>query len=157
MPDDSVMRLVYLALLFAALAGWAVVELRKGLGRSFKMVAAWALIFLGVMAVYGLWGDITRGMKPSQQVGAGAVTLPRADDGHYYAQLSIGGKEVTFMVDTGASDLVLTPQDAQRVGIDPATLMYMGQASTANGIVRTAHLALQDVAFGPFHDASVAA
>ena len=65
MPDDTVMRLIYLGLLLATLAGWAAVELRKGLGRSVKMVLAWGMILLGLMAVYGLWGDITRGLRPS--------------------------------------------------------------------------------------------
>ncbi len=157
MPDDTVMRLLYLALLVAALSGWAIVELRKGLGRTVKMVLGWGLIFLGMMAVYGLWGDITRGMKPVQQVGAGEVTLPRADDGHYYAQVAVNGVTVEFMVDTGASDVVLSPQDARKVGIDPQGLVYMGQASTANGMVRTARVALPDVSFGPFHEPSLGA
>lgn len=157
MSDDTVMRLIYLGLLLAALAGWAVVELRKGLGRSVKMVMAWGMIFLGLMAVYGLWGDITRGSRPSQQVGAAQVTLPRAEDGHYYANLEIQGKEITFLVDTGASDVVLSQEDARRVGIDPASLPYLGRALTANGPVRTARVNLPDVRFGPFADARLGA
>jgi len=157
MPDDTVMRVVYLGLLLATLAGWAMVELRKGLGRSVKMALAWAMILLGFMAVYGLWGDITRGIRPSQQAGAAEVTLPRAADGHYYAQLHIQGQEISFMVDTGASEVVLTQRDAHRLGIDPASLLYLGQAFTANGPVRTARVDLSDVRLGPFTDASLAA
>lgn len=157
MPDDSVMRIVYLALLLAALAGWAMVELRKNFGKTLKLVLAWGMIFIGMMAVYGLWGDLQRGMKPRQQVGAGEITLPRAQDGHYYADLVVGGVPVTFMADTGASSVVLTEKDARRVGIDPGALAYMGEASTANGIVRTARVTLKDVRFGPFEDASLPA
>ena len=98
-------------------------KMRKGLGRSVKMVLAWGMILLGLMAVYGLWGDITRGLRPSQQVGAAEVTLPRAEDGHYYAQLQIQGQEISFMVDTGASDVVLTQADARKLGFDPAGLL----------------------------------
>jgi len=157
MPDDTVMRLIYLGLLLATLAGWAAVELRKGLGRSVKMVLAWGMILLGLMAVYGLWGDITRGLRPSQQAGAAGVTLPRAEDGHYYAQLQIQGQEISFMVDTGASDVVLTQADARKLGFDPAGLLYLGQAFTANGPVRTARVELGDVQFGPFRDVSLGA
>lgn len=157
MPDDTLMRLVYLGLLFAVLVGWALVELRKGFGRTVKMALAWGLIFLGVMAVYGLWGDITRGAKPGQQAGAAEVTLPRAPDGHYYAQVSVGGTSLEFMVDTGASDVVLSPQDARKIGVDPAGLIYMGQAATANGMVRTARVTLPEVRFGPFEDKGLAA
>ena len=61
------------------------------------------------------------------------------------------------MVDTGASDVVLTQRDARRLGIDPASLLYLGQAFTANGPVRTARVDLSDVRLGPFADASLAA
>ena len=152
MADDSVMRLVYLALLLAALGGWAVVEMRKNWGKTMKMILAWGMIFLGMMAVFGLWGDIQRGMKPRQQVGNGVVTLPRAQDGHYYAEVAINGKTVTFMVDTGASTVVLSPNDAAKVGIDPTKLAFMGQALTANGMVRTARVSLPNVTFGPFQE-----
>ncbi len=157
MPDDTVMRLVYMGVLLATLAGWAIVEMRKGLGRTVKMMLAWGMILLGLMAVYGLWGDITRGLRPSQQADAAQVTLPRAADGHYYAQIQIQGQEISFMVDTGASDVVLTRRDARKLGIDPASLLYLGQAFTANGPVRTARVDLSDVRFGPFRDASLGA
>lgn len=146
------MRLVYFGLLVVALAGWGLLEMRRNFGRTLKTVLAWVMIFVGMMAVYGLWGDIQRGMRPTQQAGAAEVTLPRAPDGHYYAQVAVQGKTVTFMVDTGASDVVLTPADARKIGIEPATLVYIGQAATANGMVRTARVTLPNVNFGPFHD-----
>lgn len=146
------MRLVYVGLLVVALSGWGFVELRRNFGKTLKMVLAWVMIFVGLMAVYGLWGDIQRGMRPAQQVGSTDVTLPRAQDGHYYAQVAVDGVKLTFMVDTGASDVVLTPADARKVGIAPGSLAYIGQASTANGMVRTARVTLPNVTFGPFHE-----
>ena len=157
MNTDSLLHLVYLGILAVSMTGWAVIEFRKGALRSLKIGLAWVMILLGLMALYGLWGDITRGMKPQQTSGAAVVTLPRAADGHYYAQVAIGRAEVTLMVDTGASDLVLSPQDARKVGLDPAALVYVGEASTANGMVRTARVRLDRVRFGPFQDAGVAA
>ena len=157
MPDDTMMRFLYLALLLAALVGWAMVEMRKDWGKTVKMVLAWGMIFLGMMAVYGLWGDIQRGTKPRQQVSDATITLPRAQDGHYYADLTINGKNVTFMADTGASSVVLSPDDARKVGIDPAALAFIGQATTANGTVRTARVTLPKVSLGPFRDAALPA
>ncbi len=52
---------------------------------------------------------------------------------------------------------MLSPADARRVGIDPAKLAFIGQAMTANGIVRTAYVTLTNVSFGPFHDATLPA
>ncbi len=155
--DDTWMRALYVGLLLASLTGWAVVELRKGAGRMAKMVLAWGMIFLGLVALYGLWGDIRRGIRPSQEVTAGSVILPRGDDGHYYATLEIGGVPVLFMADTGASEVVLNAKDAARLGITGDGLAFTGQAMTANGMVQTARVTLRDVKFGPFSDAAIPA
>ena len=52
---------------------------------------------------------------------------------------------------------VLTQADARKLGFDPAGLLYMGQAFTANGPVRTARVELGDVQFGPFRNVSLGA
>ena len=51
-------------------------------------------------------------------------------------------RPVRFMVDTGASDIVLSRRDAERVGIEPGSLSYLGRARTANGAVATAPVRL---------------
>ena len=80
--------------------------------------------------------------------------MPRAEDGHYYLTLMINGTAVPFMVDTGASGMVLAGTDATRLGIDPESLRYLGEASTANGVVRTARVTLPLVELGPFRNES---
>ncbi len=158
MDGDNIARLSYLALLLAAVGGWIIVEYRSRLGQALRTAAAWGLIFIGVAAGYGLWKDIRTDMIPSQiMTDSGKMELPRAEDGHYYATLTINGTKVRFMADTGASNMVLSRKDAQRLGIDPDGLLYLGQASTANGQVRTAHVTLDSVDFGPFHDTPFAA
>lgn len=157
MEGELWMRAIYVGLLLAALSGWAFAEARKGMGRMVKMALAWGMIFLGLVALYGLWGDIRRGIHPVQVAGADVMTLPRADDGHYYATLEIGGVAVQFMADTGASDVVLTARDASRLGLGTADTVFTGQAMTANGPVRTARVRLEDVRFGPFADAEIPA
>ena len=64
---------------------------------------------------------------------------------------------VNFVVDTGATDVVLSEVDARRVGLDPEGLIYSGRASTANGIVRTARVRLEDVSVGGFDEGSLRA
>ncbi len=150
-------RLIYLVLLLASLGGWIMVEYRNRMGAALRSVLAWGMIVVGLMAGYGLWGDIRNDIMPMQSVSSGEVTIPRAQDGHYYPSLEVGGQQITFMADTGASSVVLSPSDARALGIDPDSLAYMGQAMTANGVVRTATVTLHDVGFGPFHDDSVTA
>lgn len=158
MSQIEPMRLLYLALLLVAVGGWVMVEYRGRAGQALRAGAAWGMIFLGVVALYGLWGDIRRDIRPMQEMTAsGSVTIPRAADGHYYARLAVGGQQITFLADTGATGVVLSPRDARRLGIDTASLNFLGQAMTANGPVATATLILRDVGLGPFHDAAIPA
>ena len=158
MDGDTLGRMAYLVLLLVAVGGWVMVEYRKRLGLALRTAMAWGLIFLGVMAGYGLWNDIRQDVLPRQMVTeGGTVELPRALDGHYYAQVDINGTGVLFLADTGASNMVLSRRDAERLGIDPEMLVFAGQASTANGTVRTARVTLPEVALGPFRDNDFAA
>lgn len=156
MEGDTIGRFLYLALLLAAVGGWIMVEFRQRMGQTLRLGMAWGLIFLGLIAGYGLWKDIRHDILPRQMVTeAGEVVLPRAEDGHYYAQIGVGGATLPVLADTGASNVVLSPGDARRLGIDPAGLVYTGQAMTANGLVRTARVTLDSLRLGPFEDRDV--
>ena len=153
MDGETLARVGYLAIILAALGGWVMVEFRQRMGQALRMALAWGLIFVGMMAGYGLWSDIRRDIMPIQEVSADAtVEVPRAADGHYYLTLLINGTGVPFMVDTGASGMVLSARDAGRLGIDLAGLSFRGQATTANGVVRTARVSLPLVELGPFRN-----
>jgi aspartyl protease family protein len=157
MDNDTFGRLAYLVLLLLAVSGWIMVEYRGRMGVAMRTAAAWGLIFVGVAAGYGLWTDIQTRIAPMQAVVAGAVEMPRAEDGHYYATLTINGKDVQFLADTGATNMVLSRADAERVGVDMEGLRFIGEAMTANGMVRTARVKLPQVDFGPFADRDVVA
>lgn len=158
MDGDMIGRLAYLGLLLAAVGGYVIVEFRGRMGQALRTAAAWGLIVIGLMAGYGLWNDLRTDLLPRQSViTGGEIRLPRAEDGHYYLTLTMNGTEVPFMVDTGASQMVLTSRDAERLGIDPASLLFLGEARTANGTVRTARVTLTDVTLGPHQDDSVTA
>ncbi|MFO1203589.1 MAG: TIGR02281 family clan AA aspartic protease [Tabrizicola sp.] len=153
MDGETFARVAYLAIILAALGGWVMVEFRQRMGQALRMALAWGLIFVGVMAGYGLWSDIRRDVMPIQEVAQdGSVEVPRSADGHYYLTLMIDGTGIGFMVDTGASGMVLGRGDAERLGIDPAGLQFRGEAYTANGVVRTARVTLDEVELGPFRN-----
>ncbi|MGL5009923.1 MAG: retropepsin-like aspartic protease family protein [Paracoccaceae bacterium] len=157
MDGDDYGRLAYLLLLLMAVSGWVFVEYKGRMGFAMRSAMAWVMIFVGVAAGYGLWTDMQDRAAPMQSVEAGTVALPRAFDGHYYATLTINGVEMEFLVDTGATQMVLSLGDAERLGIDPASLLFLGEAQTANGVVRTARVVLPVVEFGPFRDTDVVA
>ncbi|ESW59701.1 MAG: aspartyl protease [Rhodobacter sp. CACIA14H1] len=153
MDQETTGRLFYLVLLLAAVGGYVIVEFRQRMGQTLRTAAAWGLIFIGVMAGYGLWNDLRTDIAPRQMVAeGGTVEVPRAADGHYYLTLTVNGTPVQFLADTGATSMVLSSADARRLGIDPDGLVYVGRAQTANGTVATARVRLETVELGPYRD-----
>lgn len=149
MTTDQIMQLTYLVLLGTAIGGSAIVAGRSNMGKMAQQAAIWALIFIGVVGAYGLWEDISNDVTARQSfIDDSTVEVPRSPDGHYYLTLEIDGTPVEFVVDTGASQIVLSQLDARRIGIDPASLRYSGSANTANGVVRTAPVVLDRIALG---------
>ncbi|MEM9707480.1 MAG: TIGR02281 family clan AA aspartic protease [Pseudomonadota bacterium] len=150
MDSADIPRLAYLALLGLAVAGWFFAEARQSMGKTLRQAMVWGLIFLGVIAAVGLWEDIRRDVAPRQAVfeDGSRIEVPRSPDGHYHLTLRLNGAPVDFIVDTGASNLVLSTDDARRVGIDADALRYTGFANTANGTVRTADVRLNEVSLG---------
>ena len=159
MDGDNLARLIYLVLLGSVIGGYFIMQNRNNLGKTAQHAAIWGLIFVGVVAVIGLWGDIRNSVMPTQSYidGQATVEVPRSNDGHYYVTLEIDGTPVRFVIDTGASDVVLTQDDARNIGIDVDNLFYGGIANTANGEVRTARVKLHNVQLGEITDLVVAA
>lgn len=77
--------------------------------------------------------------------------------GHYLIEAMVNGAPVTFLVDTGASDVVLTMSDARRVGLPPQTLAFTERYATANGEVRGAPVTLRELRIGQLRLYDVAA
>ncbi len=159
MTPDDYGSLLYLGLLLLLIGGSYLLASRGRMGQVLTQAAIWALIFLGTIAVYGLWPEIRSAMIPTQQAlltpEGQAVTVPRAVNGHYYLTLRINDVPVVFTVDTGATDLVLSRDDARAIGIRPEDLAYLGMAGTANGTVRTARVTLDEVALEQIVDRDV--
>lgn len=159
MSDFDYARLIYLVLLGGAVLLWFFAQNRNSLGKVTQQALIWGLIFVGVIAGVGLWGDIRQTVQPGTALVSDGYTveLPRALDGHYYLTAKVNGAAVPFVVDTGASQIVLTKADAERAGLDTSELAYIGRANTANGEVRTAPVWLESIEFGPVRDEGVSA
>lgn len=152
-------RLIYLGLLVVVIGGYFLVINRQSLGRVAQQAAIWVFIFLGAIVAVGVWGDIRDQVIPRQSVvmDGARIVVPRAADGHFYLTLGINGTPVRFMLDTGASEMVLRMQDAERAGVDTDRLIFSGRALTANGRVETAPVRLDTVTLGGVAERNVPA
>lgn len=107
----------------------------RPLGRG--MLAIFWLLALALLTVFfGSWED--KQYNPNQTVnsqqgdGLREVVLQRNRYNHYVANGQINGKEVTFMLDTGATAVVVPKNLANKLGLIPGKRYF---ASTANGRV----------------------
>ncbi len=154
MTGDDKVYIFYMVLLLTFVGGSFLYSRRGKLSQTVQQGLIWGLIFVGTITAYGFKDVFRAQIFPSTAInnGTGSVTLSRANDGHFYANLKINEQYVEFVIDTGASAIVLSKSDAQRVGIETDSLNYLGQANTANGTVSTAFVRLDVVALGNIVD-----
>lgn len=155
---DELGRMAYLVLLLVAVGGFLLFELRARPGKTLRLAAAWAMIFLGVIALAGLWGDIRQAVAPqARMLEGGRIEVPMGGDGHFHLTARVNGQPVRFVIDTGATTIALAEDDARRAGIDPGSLAFVGQARTANGMVQTATVMLDSLTIGEIAERDVPA
>lgn len=154
LTTDEAARVVYLGLLAIVLTSYALVATRGRILTLVRHSLLWALLFTGLTAAYGLWDTVGPRMIGVQQADGRALEARRGSDGHFHLTLGIAAQPgadvvpVRFILDTGASDLVLTQSDAARLGFSPGDLAFTGTARTANGMTRTAQIRLDRVVLG---------
>ncbi len=103
-------------------------------------------LWLGIIAVLALGyayreeiAEVPQRLAIAFGTGRPVVTAPHelviSQDGEGVFQVvgQVNGQPVRFMIDTGASETVLAPQDAQRLGVDVSGLSFDVLSETANG------------------------
>ena len=123
----------------------------------FRHAAIWGAVFAVLLLAFsfkddarGLFDRMRAELLPHRGQAVGETLLLRArEDGHFVVQALVDGVPIRFLVDTGASDVVLSPWDAERLGLDPSRLNYSRIYRTANGTVRGAPVVLGRVSAGP--------
>ena len=126
-------------------------------GQKARHAAIWVGI-VGVLFVIAAYRDELEGVSQrlrSQLSGAYPVAagerrlvVTQDDQGGFFVMGKVNGQPVRFLVDTGASDTVLSPDDAHRLGLDTGPLRYDRSAETANGIGHGALVTANSVAVG---------
>ena len=87
--------------------------------------------------------------EPRQPATSGrSLTLDSDRQGHFKTEARVDGRFIDFLVDTGASVVVLRESDAARVGIHPMPRDYTALVSTANGKIKAAPAKLDRIEVG---------
>jgi aspartyl protease family protein len=130
----------------------------------------WALRYLVVAVVAGVAFGALKGRDreslelAARDVSGDARGAPAAPDhgdagdlehiidagphGHFLVEAVVDGVPIDFLVDTGASHVVLSLEDARRLGYTPTTLRFTQQFQSANGTVRAAPVELRELRIG---------
>jgi aspartyl protease family protein len=160
------LRLVYLCVILAALSGGLAARLQARPGTVIAQAGTWAVVFAALILIYSYRDQFTllrdrfeAELIPAQgeQTGPASVAFPLESDGHYHVYGAVNGTAVRFLVDSGSSDIVFSPEDARMLGMQPEALDYTMTAQTANGVVRGAPIRIQTLKIGPIimHDVPV--
>ena len=143
--DGRNYHLIYLTVLLLVIGGGAALTNRRRWKQNLKYATWWVVIFLVIMVGH-TYKDVLLDSKLASELipgsttiqGDGSITLNARADGHFYINARINGKKTRFLIDTGASDIMLTQKAADRIGLviaDGATKrIYSTASGTSSGL-----------------------
>jgi aspartyl protease family protein len=162
--DDDNRRLVYLVALLALVGGGSLGGIARrgapGVLRAAGQLGIWIGIAVALLLGYSYRAEVSdAGRRISalllpaqgQAVDGQTMCFTLEADRQFHVKAMVGGMPVYFLVDTGASDVLLSQADARRVGIDPGSLSYTQLYRTASGTARGAAVTLPEIDIGTIH------
>ena len=167
LDDGDWRNLLYLLLLLAMMLAGIFSQRDLNFKKILKYLGAWSVVGLILIVLYSYRYEfddfkqrILGELNPSlaQKTNSGEIVVSAAQDGHFYLSAKVnGGLPISFMVDTGASDVVISLDEAKKLGINVAKLDFNKRYQTANGMVRGASVVLDEIEFGgvKFYNVSV--
>ena len=155
--NSATMSLVHNLVWLVVLIGSVAVHWRAQPGQMLKYAALWIAIGSVIFIGYSLRSDVADfGAKlkaellPHQgRIGKNEISFQAQRGGHFVVEALVDGTAIRFLVDTGASSVVLSPKDAKRLGFDLKRLSFDRIFNTANGTVRGAPVRLGKIEIGP--------
>ena len=141
-------------------------------GKALKDLITWAGVILVLVTLYTFRLELFEGLDrvAHQLLPAGTninlspynkeratVRIRKKDNGHFVVNTITSRKPITMLVDTGASNVVLSARDARAIGITPESLNYVIPVNTAAGKTMAARIVLNQITIGPITINSVEA
>lgn len=110
----------------------------------------WTLLLVFLTVLFNQWheGRSYPNQNPVilNDTNSRTLELERNHQGHYIAHGSINRISASFLVDTGATDIVIPAEQALRMGL---TMQQPGRARTANGVITVYRTRIDELRLGP--------
>lgn len=169
--NDDLARLAALLALLIFIGGGVWSGYRGNIGLALQQAIIWIGIGLALITLYSFRADLDRlarqalarygiflasprhdpqppSLRPNRTGTTGTVVI-RSNKRHAFNVTAlVNGARVDFVADTGATQVVLTPDDARRAGFNTGTLRYTVKSRTANGTGLFARVRLDSVRVG---------
>ncbi len=154
---------VYWGTLLVFIGSAVVVMFRRRLAQALLAAVLWIALGLVLLVGYSYRYDlrsvadrVMAQLIPGHVVGRGrTVEVARTFGGDFDLTAKINGASVAMVLDTGASSVVLTREDAKAAGLPLEVLAYTANIDTANGRTRAAPVRLDRIAIGGLVERSV--
>jgi len=164
MSGDRALDLVW-AVGCLILVGSALAARRVPFARAWKMALAWVAIFGAIFLLFAFrddFGLVGQRLRSAIDPEAGVVSgetlrIPMSDDGHFWVRGMVNGTEQRFLVDSGATTVVLSADAVQEAGIALDEDQFASMIQTANGTVAAHRIRIDRLAVGPIARNDVAA
>lgn len=157
---------IYLLLVLLVMVGGLFSRQELNIGKIFKYLGIWSAVGLVTISLYAyryefsdfknrILGEINPAAARINK--SGELVIHLSQDGHFYMDADVNGVAMRFMIDTGASDIVIGIDDAKKIGIDFKKLIFNKPYQTANGISWGASITLREIEIGDIKFYNVAA
>jgi aspartyl protease family protein len=150
-------------LVFAGAA--ALIMFRERFAQALTAAVFWVVLALILVIGYSYRFElrdvadrVMAELMPGHVITRGrSVEVARTANGDFDVTTQINGARVAMVLDTGASSVVLTRDDAKAAGLPLEVLAYTANIDTANGRTRAAPVTLDRIAVGGLVERSVEA
>ena len=157
--------LAYKILILVFLGGAVLTMFRERFSQAITAALLWVVVGLALVVAYSYRFElhdvadrVLVVLVPGHAVSHGrSVEIGRGNGGDFAITAQINGARVAMVLDTGASSVVLTRDDAKAAGLPLEVLNYTVNIDTANGRARAAPVTLDRIAIGGLVERSVEA
>lgn len=148
---NTIGNLIFQLLLLIMLISSLFIRSKTDRNKKLQNIAIWLLIiFIGTI-IYNnksLLNNFVPYVANTSQ--NGKIEIQKSTDNHFYLMAKVNGKNIIFLIDTGATTTTLTEKDARRIGVDVNNLKYNQIIQTANGTSFSADAKIENFEVGNF-------